>query len=86
MLIPKVDNPPFFIEFGPKILYNVTYKLYLRVLVNRLRPMFNDMVSLVQSRFILEKEIINNVIIFQELIYDMHKSKKKSEDVIYKLD
>jgi len=48
--------------------------------------MLIDIVSPLQSSFIPGKGTVDNVIVLQEFIYHMRKSKKKHGDVIYKLD
>jgi predicted nucleic acid-binding protein len=48
--------------------------------------MLIDIVSPLQSSFILGRGIVDNAIVLQEFIYHMRMSKKKHGDVIYKLD
>ena len=44
--ITKVDTPRMFKDFRPIILCNVIYKLVTKVLVNRMRPLLQRLVSL----------------------------------------
>lgn len=53
------------------------YKIISKVLVNKIRPFLHEIVSLLQSSFIPGHGTIDNDIILQELIYHMHKSRKK---------
>lgn len=78
-LIPKVDSPSNFKEFRPISLCNTLDKLITKVLVNRLRPMLDSIISLLQSSFIPKRGTSDNVIILQEISHMMHKSKKKGE-------
>lgn len=85
-LIPKVDHPMAFKDFRPISLCNVMYKPVTKVLVNRLRPFLNGMISPFQSSFIPGRSITDNVILLQEIVHHMKKSKKKKGDVALKLD
>ena len=44
-LIPKVDNPKIVAQFRPISLCNVIYKILSKVLVNRLKPILNSIIS-----------------------------------------
>lgn len=52
-LIPKVDPPSNFKEFRPISLCNTMYKVISKVLVNKIRPLLNDLIGLFQGSFIL---------------------------------
>lgn len=85
-LIPKVDFPNNFRDFRPISLCNTIYKLITKVLVNRLRPMLDSIISPLQSSFIPKRGTCDNAIILQEISHMMHKSKKKKGDVAFKID
>lgn len=85
-LIPKVDCPSDFKEFRPISLCNTIYKLITKVLVNRLRPMLDSIISPFQSSFIPKRGMCDNAIILQEITHMMHKSKKIKGDVAFKID
>lgn len=76
-LIPKVDHPGSFKEFRPISLCNTVYKLITKVLVNRMRPMLDSIVSPFQSSFIPKRGTRDNAIILQDIIHAMNKSKKR---------
>lgn len=86
VLIPKVDDPGTFKDFCPISLYNVLYKIVTKILVNRLQPFLNDMVSPLQSSFIPGRGTVDNAIVLQEVVHYMKKSKKKKGDMVLKLD
>ena len=44
-LIPKVKNPEIVAQFRPISLYNVIYKILSKVIVNRLKPFLNSIIS-----------------------------------------
>lgn len=86
VLIPKHDDPHTFKDFRPISLCNVLYKLVTKVLVHRLRPFLGDLISPLQSSFILGRGTKDNAILLQEIVYHMQKSKKKKGDIVFKLD
>lgn len=45
VLIPKIDNPASFKEFRTITLCNVIYNIISKVLVNKLRPFLDKIVS-----------------------------------------
>ena len=63
VLIPKVEVPDRFTHFRPISLCNVTYKLITKVLVNRLRPYLEKIISPFQSSFLPGRGTTDNVII-----------------------
>lgn len=84
--IPKVDEPRNLKDFRPIILCNVMFKLISKVLVNRIRPYLEDIISPLQSSFIPKRGTTDNALIAQELIHCMHKKKGKSGYLMYKID
>ncbi|XP_057419022.1 uncharacterized protein LOC130713254 [Lotus japonicus] len=85
-LIPKVDVPASFRELRPISLCNVMYKLITKVLVLRLRPCLQEIVGPLQSSFIAGRGTSDNAIILQEVAYFMMNKKRRSRNVIFKLD
>ena len=57
VLIPKVLHPSKLQEFRPISLCNVIYKVVSKCLVNRLRPLLQDIISPSQSAFIPDRMI-----------------------------
>lgn len=86
VLIPKVDNPKNFKEFRPISLCNTIYKILTKVLVHRIRPILNNLIGPFQSSFLPGRGTTDNVIVLQEIVHAMRKSKKKKGDVAYKID
>ncbi|RDY09175.1 hypothetical protein CR513_06496, partial [Mucuna pruriens] len=90
VLTPKSDNLTTFKEFRHISLCDVSYKWVSKVLVNRLCPCLEDIVSPLQSSFILGKGNMGNAFILQKVrwrvliqlmefakVYDIAKSIKR---------
>ena len=54
----------------------MAYKIISRALVNRLRPIMNDIISPYQNAFIKGKLIFDNIILEGEVINNIKKRKK----------
>ena len=63
VLIPKISNPSSINHFKPINLCNVVYKIISKILVDKIRPLLDKMISLTQSAFIPNRWIAENQII-----------------------
>ncbi|XP_019462952.1 PREDICTED: uncharacterized protein LOC109361876 [Lupinus angustifolius] len=63
VLIPKVNNPTSLKDLHPISLYNVVYKLIMKVLVGRMRPFLHDLVGPLQSSFIPGRGTTDNIVL-----------------------
>lgn len=86
VLIPKVDNPVSFKDFRPISLCNVVYKLLTKILVNRIRPILDDIISPMQSSFIPGRNTSDNAIALQEIVHHQRKVRRKNGNLVFKLD
>ncbi|XP_057422473.1 uncharacterized protein LOC130716276 [Lotus japonicus] len=86
VLIPKIDCPLSFKDFRPISLCNVIYKLITKILVNRIRPCLNEIISPNQSSFIPGRCTSDNAIALQEIVYYQQKARRKSGNLVFKLD
>ena len=81
VLIPKVQGPESIGNYRPISLCNSIYKIISKVIVNRLRPLLDNIVSPFQSAFISGRRGTDNVIIVQELVHtiDLEKAYDRVE-------
>ena len=71
VLIPKVQHPASLKEFRPISLCNVIYKVVAKCLVNRLRPILDEIISPEQSAFVPGRMITDNALVAFECIYSI---------------
>jgi hypothetical protein len=86
VLVPKGDNQRTFKDLHPISLCNVAYKLISKIIVARLRPFLDGIVSPFQNSFIPGRSTKDNAIVLQEVLHFMRKSKRRSGDMVFKLD
>ncbi|KAL3813976.1 hypothetical protein ACJIZ3_015244 [Penstemon smallii] len=84
VLIPKCPNPQIMSQFRPISLSNVVYKIASKVIVNRLKPHMNSIISESQSAFVPSRLITDNVLIAYEVSHYMKRS--TAEHMAIKLD
>ena len=86
VLIPKIDHPSSVKELRPISLFNVTYKLITKVLVNRLRPFLNNLICPMQSSFLPNRGTTDNALVAHEVIHHMSMSSAKQGSIAFKID
>ena len=78
-LIPKKKGAHNFNHFRLIGLCNVCYKVILKIIVNRLRPLLNKMVDSIQVAFVPSRWINENVVLAHEIVHSFkHTGKKKA--------
>jgi hypothetical protein len=87
VLIPKTDQPETLKDFRPISLCTVMYKVLAKCIVNRLRPILGELISINQSAFVPGRLITDNALVAFECLHFMEQNtnpEKRFSD--YKLD
>ena len=86
-LIPKVKDPTYVSKFRPISLSNVLYRIFAKVLTNRLQAIMPNLISEHQSAFLFDRLISDNILVaFETLHYMRNHNKGKSGFMALKLD
>jgi hypothetical protein len=86
VLIQKNNNPETLKDYRPIALCNVIYKVVVKCIINRMRPMLDSIISESQSAFIPGRLISDNALIAFECFHAIQKDKKPEGFCAYKLD
>jgi hypothetical protein len=87
ILIPKIDQPETLKDFRPISLCTVIYKIIAKCMVNRLRPILGDIVSINQSAFVPGRLITDNALVAFECLHFIEHNKNLDKNFCaYKLD
>ena len=80
-LIPKSNYPKSSNHYKPISLCNVYYKIIDKILVNRVKPFLNKIISPSQGAFSLRRLINDNVLFSHEIMHSLKKKKKTNWDI-----
>ena len=83
-LVPKTSTPMILLDFRPTSLYKIVYKIFAKVLVNRIKPFLEKIIGTPQKGFVLGRQILDAVITTHEIIHSMEKNKRPR--MTFKLD
>ena len=83
-LVPKNSNPLELHDFRPISLCNTIYKIFAKVLVNRLKPFLEKIVGNPQKGFVSRRKILDAAITTHEVVHSMEKSRQPG--MAFKLD
>jgi hypothetical protein len=83
-LIPKKDHPQVLFDYHHICLIGSLYKILSKILANRLKIVLGKVISTCQSAFLLNRQILDGVVVLNELI-DLAK-RSKDECFLFKVD
>jgi Reverse transcriptase (RNA-dependent DNA polymerase) len=83
-LIPKVAEASTIKHFIPISLINCSFKIISKILSTRLATIMDNLISPTQTTFIQGRNIADNIVSAQEILFQVRKSKRKS--ILLKLD
>ena len=85
-LIPKKPDPNIIQEYRPISLCNVTYKLVIKVICNRLKPFLPNIIADTQSASTQGRLITDNILIAFKILHAMKANRHANGDLAVKLD
>jgi hypothetical protein len=85
-LIPKCVGADCLSKFRPIGLCNTIYKVVTKIIVLRLRPLLDKLISPLQTAFVPGRKGIDNMIIVQELVHSLSLKKGLAGFVAIKID
>lgn len=74
-LLSKTVEPIEFKDFRPISMIHGIYKIIAKILASRLKTVMQDIISINQSTFIADRNIIDGFMIANELVNDLKKAK-----------
>ncbi|XP_061371034.1 uncharacterized protein LOC133313656 [Gastrolobium bilobum] len=86
VLIPKLAKPEKINQFRPIALCSVIYKGISKLIVGKLKPLLDKLISPQQVSFVPNRQIQDNIIIAQEMVHSMSRMKGKRGFFAIKID
>jgi hypothetical protein len=83
-LLPKQKEAMHIKHFRPICLLNVSFKIFIKVVVNRMTGIATKLINPSQTAFISGRNIMEGVVMLHEIMHEIHR--KKMSGVILKLD
>ena len=74
-LIPKVQEATKIQQYRPICVLNVSFKIFTKVVMNRLNKVAQTVVSPMQIAFLPGRNIMEGVVILHETIHELHTKK-----------
>ncbi|XP_008788907.2 uncharacterized protein LOC103706552 [Phoenix dactylifera] len=85
-LIPKRQNAAEPCHFRPISLCTTLYKVVARIMVGRMKPLLPGIISQEQGAFVAGRNISHNVMLAQEMMWDLRRASKRHSLMAVKLD
>jgi hypothetical protein len=73
-LVPKVKEANSIKQYMPICLLNVDFKIFPKLLIDRLTPMVEKLISTNQTTFIKGRNILEGVVILHEIIHEFRRT------------
>lgn len=84
MLIPKIRDASSIKQYRPICLLNADFKIFTKVLTNRLSAVPKGLIGGNQTGFLKNWNILEGVVILHEVVHELKSKKKKS--LLLKID
>jgi hypothetical protein len=75
ILLPKCAEVVTVQQYIPICLLNVSFKIFMKVITNRLAGVTHRVIQPTQSAFLLGRNIMEGAIILHETIHELHRKK-----------
>jgi Reverse transcriptase (RNA-dependent DNA polymerase) len=86
VLIPKIDHPTKPTHFRPLSVCSVYYRLFTKLIANRVKPLLSTLVSPNQAAFLKGRSIQENVLLLQEVMHSFLDKEYKEKAFALKAD
>jgi hypothetical protein len=73
-LVPKAKEANSIKQYRPICLLNVDFKIFPKLLIDRLTPMVEKLISTNQTTFIKGGNILEGVVILHEIIHEFRRT------------
>ena len=83
-LVPKVKDANNVKQFRPICLLNVSFKIFTKLLMDRLAAKTQNLIAPSQTAFIKGRYIVDGVVMLHEVVHELHA--KKMQGVLFKID
>jgi hypothetical protein len=83
-LIPKIKDAVNIKQFRPICLLNVSFKIFTKIIMERLTRVMDKLVDKCQTAFIKGRYILDGVVILHETLHEIRRNKSKG--IILKID